>query len=82
MMNNKLHDICSRIATIERQKKELADEASAIKKDAKAEGFDTSLITKTVRIMNLEAEKQKKALDQHELFDSYLEAAGLLKGGE
>jgi uncharacterized protein (UPF0335 family) len=82
MMNARLHEICERIARLERERKELAAEIAQIKKDAKDEGYDTALITKTVRVMNLSPKKRQEALEQHELFDSYLSAAGLLPAFE
>lgn len=77
--NNQLHDICSRIATLEGERAEVATQISEIKAQAKSDGFDPALIAKTVRIMLMEGEKQKKALDQHDLFDSYLNAVGLAR---
>jgi uncharacterized protein (UPF0335 family) len=78
MMNADLHDICTRIARIETERKELAAEVAAIKKQAKDDGYDAGLITKTVAIMLKSGKKQREALEQHELFDTYLNAVGLL----
>jgi uncharacterized protein (UPF0335 family) len=80
MMNADLHDICTRIARLETERKELAAEVAAIKKDAKEQGYDAGLITKTVAIMLKSGKKQREALDQVELFDTYLNAVGLLSG--
>jgi len=78
MMNAKLHDICTRIARLEADRKAIADEISEIKKAAKEDGYDTALIGKTVRLINMKPGKRQAALEQHELFDTYLAAAGLL----
>jgi uncharacterized protein (UPF0335 family) len=77
-MNARLHEICTRIARLEADRKASADEISEIKKTAKEEGYDTALIGKTVRLMNMKPGKRQAALEQHELFDTYLSAAGLL----
>jgi uncharacterized protein (UPF0335 family) len=75
--NNKLNETCTRIAALETQRAEFAAEIKAIKSDAKSEGYDPALIAKTVKLMMMEADKRKKALDQLHLFDSYLDAVGL-----
>jgi uncharacterized protein (UPF0335 family) len=77
MNNNKLNETCSKIAALETQRAEIAAEIKAIKSDAKSEGYDPALIAKTVKLMMMEADKRKKALDQLNLFDSYLNAVGL-----
>lgn len=82
MSNAELHSTCERIARLEQQRKELAAEISAIKKDAKDKGFDAALITKTVRVMLMGPKKRQETLEQHELFDTYLAAAGLLPSFE
>ena len=76
--NAELHDICGRIARLEQERKDLAAEVAEIKKDAKDSGFDAALITRTVRIMLLNSTKRTEALIQHDLFDTYLNAAGLI----
>lgn len=73
-----LRHICERLVALENDKAEIADEIKETKAKAKADGFDTALITKTVRIMRMEEERRKKALEQHDLFDTYLHAVDLL----
>lgn len=73
-----LRHICERLVRLEDDKKEIADEIKETKATAKSDGFDTALIAKTVKLMRLDAEKRKKALDQHDLFDTYIHAVGLL----
>jgi uncharacterized protein (UPF0335 family) len=80
MMNAALHDICTRIARLETERKELAAEVAAIKKDAKEQGYDAGLITKTVAIMLKSGKKQREALEQIDMLDTYLNAVGLLSG--
>lgn len=82
MMNAELHSICERIARLENERKERATDIAEIKKDAKDQGYDAALITKTVRIMLLGPKKRQEALQQHDLFDTYLSAAGLLPAFE
>lgn len=82
MMNSDLRRRCEAIARLEQQRKELADEIKELKAAAKSDGYDVPLITKTVSLMLKDTAKQKKALDQHSLFDSYLSAVGLLPDDE
>jgi len=70
--------VCERIARLESERKALAADIAEIKAEAKGSGLDTALIGRTVRIMLLAGAKRQAALDQHELFDTYLGAAGLL----
>lgn len=80
-MNAELNEICTKIARIEAERKELAAEISAIKKAAKDKGYDVALITKTVGILMKSGKKQKEAIDQVDLFPTYLNAVGLLHDG-
>lgn len=73
-----IRSICVRIARLESERKALAADITEIKTEARGQGFDTALIGRTVRIMLLAGAKRQAALDQHELFDTYLGAAGLL----
>jgi uncharacterized protein (UPF0335 family) len=73
-----LRHICERLVALENDKAEIAEEIKTTKAAAKADGFDAALISKTVRIMRMEKAKQEKALEQHDLFDSYLHATGLI----
>lgn len=79
MMNSDLRARCEAIARIEIQRRELAEEVKAIKAKAKADGYDAALITKTVAVMIKPAARQKQVLEQHSLFDNYLNAVGLLR---
>lgn len=73
-----LRHICERLVALENDKAEISAEIKETKDAAKSDGFDAALITKTVRLLRMEEEKRKKALDQHSLFDVYLHANGLL----
>ena len=73
--------ICERLVRLENDKQEIADEIKETKAAAKSDGFDTALISKTVKLMRMEEEKRKKALEQHDLFDTYLHAVDLLPEG-
>lgn len=76
--DDRLRTVCERIARLESERKSLAADIAEIKIEAKSQGFDPALIGRTVRIMLLAGAKRQAALDQHELFDGYLGAAGLL----
>lgn len=78
MINSEVRNICERIARLEIQRKELADEIAQIKKDAANTGYDKALITKTVALMVKPAARRRQVLDQLQVFDSYLVAVGLL----
>lgn len=73
-----LRHICERLVRLENDKAEISDEIKQTKKNAKDDGFDAALITKTVKLMRMESEKRQKELDQLNLFDSYIHAVGLL----
>lgn len=75
---SQLRHICERFVRLEDQKAEIAEEITATKAAAKSDGFDPSLITKTVRLMRMEEEKRKKAIEQHGQLDLYYHALGLL----
>ena len=81
MQNAELRSLCERIAKLEADRAEIAEQIKEVKTAAKDNGFDVSLIAKTVRLINMEEAKRKKALEQIELFDTYLSAAGLLSNG-
>lgn len=81
MITADLRQRCETIVRLEQQRKELAEQIKEHKAAAKDAGYDVPLITKTVSLMLKDTEKQKKALDQHSLFDSYLAAVGLLPDG-
>jgi len=70
--------ICERLVRMEDEKAEIAKDIAITKAAAKNDGFDPALIAKTVRLMRMEGEKRKRALEQHDLFDTYLHAAGLI----
>ena len=77
-MNKELHALARRYADLEQQRAEIASEISDLKAEAKSQGFDPALLAKVVRVMLMDADKRKKALDQIELFDTYLAGVGLL----
>lgn len=78
MTNTLLNGFCQRIARLEEQRRDLANDIASIKEQAKDAGFDTALITRTVRLLISTPKKRAEALQQHELFDNYLAATGLL----
>jgi len=81
-MNHDLKRYCERLANIERERAELAADAKEIKQEIKSAGFDVTLANKIVRLMLMEDEKRKEALEQIELFDTYLSATGLLHSSD
>lgn len=78
MINAEIKSYCERLVRLEQERKALAADIADIKKEAAGKGYDKALINKTVSLMLKDADKRQKALEQHELFDSYLIAAGLL----
>lgn len=80
--NAALRHICKRLIDLEQQKAEIAEEIKITKEAAKSDGFDPALVAKVVKLMLMEEGKRKKALEQLEMFDSYLVASGVLAGVE
>lgn len=72
-----LRHICDRLVALETDKAEIAEEIKTTLADAKSDGFDPALITKTVKLMLMEAEKRQKAFDQMDLLDTYIVRVGL-----
>ncbi|CAH1678130.1 MAG: DUF2312 domain-containing protein [Cryobacterium sp.] len=81
-MSRDLRRYCERLANIERERAELAADAKEIKQEIKSAGFDVTLANKIVRLMLMEDVKRKEALEQIELFDTYLSATGLLRSSD
>lgn len=67
-----------RLARLLEEQAEIAAQISELKAEAKADGYDPALLMKTARLLAMDAEKRRKQLDQHELFDTYLSAVGLV----
>jgi uncharacterized protein (UPF0335 family) len=78
VINAEIKSYCERLLHLEQERKALAADIADIKKEAAGKGYDKALINKTVSLMLKDADKRQKALEQHELFDTYLIAAGLL----
>lgn len=70
--------ICERLVRLEDDKAEIVKNIAITKAAAKSDGFDPALIVKTVRLMRMEGEKRKKALEQHGQLDLYYHAVGLI----
>jgi uncharacterized protein (UPF0335 family) len=77
-MSTDIRTRAERLARLLEEQAEIAAQISELKAEAKADGYDPSLLMKTARLMNMDAEKRRKQLDQHELFDTYLSAVGLV----
>ena len=77
--NSEVREYAERIARLQQQVDEIASDIADVKTEAKGKGYDSALIAKVARLINLEADKRKKALDQHELFGSYIEQAGMTR---
>lgn len=78
MINAELKQYCERLARLAEEKKTIAADEKEIKAEAESKGFDKALIAKTVSLMLKSDKARAKALEQHELFDTYLVAAGLI----
>jgi uncharacterized protein (UPF0335 family) len=77
-MNKELTALAERIARLEDDKAEIASDIRDLKAEAKAQGYDPTVLAKVVRVMRMDADKRKKLFDQAELFDVYLAGVGLL----
>jgi uncharacterized protein (UPF0335 family) len=77
-MNAEIRRLAERIARLEEQRAEIAADIADIKAEAKGQGYDCALLMKCVRLMLKDTDKRKKELEQHELFDTYLSACGLI----
>ena len=75
--NSEVRAYAERIAKLEMQKDDIASEISAIKLEAKQKEYDALLIGKIAKLLNMENDKRKKALDQIDLFGNYIDEAGL-----
>ena len=78
MINAEIRAVAERLCRLEEDKKAIADDIRDLKAEAKASGYDISVLTKTVRLMLMEKGKRETALEQHDLLDTYLGAVGLL----
>lgn len=77
-MNAELKALAERIARLEDDKAEIASDIRDLKAEAKAQGYDPTVLAKVVRVMRMEEDKRKKLFEQAELFDTYLAGVGLL----
>lgn len=77
-MNREIASYIDRLVSLEKEKARIAEDESDIKKEAKSRGYDPTLIMKCVRLRLKDETKRRKELDQIELFDTYLAAAGLI----
>lgn len=75
--NSEVRAYAERIAVLEAQKDEIASEISDIKLEAKGKGYDALLIGKIAKLMNMENDRRKKALDQIDLFGNYIDESGI-----
>lgn len=75
--NSEVRSYAERIAKLEAQKDEIASDISDLKQEAKTKGYDGSLIAKVAKLINMEADKRRKSLDQLDLLDTYIVQAGL-----
>jgi len=80
MINPELKTLCERIARLEEERKTIAADILEVKKEAESAGFDKKLVAKTVRMMGLDETKRRAEMDQHDLFETYLEGVGLRIG--
>lgn len=75
--NSEVRAYAERIAVLEAQKDEIASEISDIKLEAKGKGYDALLIGKIAKLLNMENDRRKKALDQIDLFGNYIDESGI-----
>ena len=77
MSNSEVRAIAERIARIDEEIAERQSDRKDVLTEAKSQGYDPALIGKVAKLIGMEAEKRRKALDQHDLFSNYLDQAGL-----
>lgn len=77
-MASDIRSRAERLARLLEEQAEIAAQISELKAEAKSDGYDPALLMKTARLLAMDAEKRRKQLDQHELFDTYLSAVGLV----
>lgn len=70
----KLRDFIQRIENIERERRELADDAKAVFAEAKAEGFDLPALREVLRLRRM---KPAIRAERDDLVDTYRNAAGV-----
>lgn len=75
LAGGQLKSIVERVERLVEEKKALADDISDVFKEAKANGFDTKIVRKVIRLR-----KQDKAAREEEeaLTEAYLHALGML----
>lgn len=81
-MSTDISSIVGRLVRLLEMQAEIAADIKDIKTEAASDGLDPALLMKVARLKLADAAKRKKALDQHEMLDVYLAAAGLLPGGD
>lgn len=77
-MTSDIRSRARRLARLLEEQAEIAAQIAEVKAEAKADGYDPALLVKTARLLVMDEEKRRKQLDQHELFDTYLSAVGLV----
>jgi len=75
--NSEVRAIAERIARIDEEIAERQSDRKDVLTEAKSSGYDPALIGKVAKLIGMEQEKRRKALDQHDLFSNYLDQAGL-----
>lgn len=76
-MSTDIRSIVDRLVRLLEMQAEIAADIKDIKTEAASDGLDPALLMKVARLKLADAAKRKKALDQHELLDTYLSACGL-----
>lgn len=75
--NNEVKALAERIASIDAQIEEFQSDRKDVLAEAKSKGYDAALIGKVAKLIRADAEKRRKTIDQHDLFGSYIDAAGV-----
>lgn len=75
--NSGVKAYAERIARIDEEIAERQSDRKDVLAEAKSSGYDPVLVGKVAKIIGMEAERRKRALNQYDLFGSYLDQAGL-----
>jgi uncharacterized protein (UPF0335 family) len=78
MITAEIRAFVERIARLEDEKKELADDIKSVFEEAKGKGLNVKALRATVKIYRLPVEDRPAAIATLETLDTYLAALGML----
>lgn len=75
LAGDQLKSIVARIESLENEKQTIADDIKDVYAEAKANGFDTKVMRKILRMRKMDRAKRK---EEEAMIDLYLNALGML----